>query len=159
MSREGRTGLESGMEEVDGCEEECLQGGPVVAAPVGSDGGSFSLKECRAVFCDGVVRALEGWCPHLQHLSHWRQNERWGRRRGRGTKTGWRTPAAAAAAVAAVVAAAAASGLSEEEAHPPGSERRWQVGKIRACHLLFVELIPCLKKIWGVLHSNFCFNK
>lgn len=88
MSREKRTGLESGMEELDDCEEECWQGGLMVAAPVGSDGGSFSLKECCAVFCGGVVRALEGWCPHLQRLSHWHQNERWGRRKGRGTKMG-----------------------------------------------------------------------
>lgn len=77
------------MKEVDGYEVECWWGRQVVDAQEGSDGGSFSLKECRAVFYDGVVRARGGWsCPHLPRLSHWHQSERWGRRRGRGTKRG-----------------------------------------------------------------------
>lgn len=77
------------MNEADGCEEECWRGRPRVAVQVGSDGGSFSLKECRAVFSDGVVPAHRGWhCPHLQRQSHWHQSGRWGRTKGRGTKRG-----------------------------------------------------------------------
>lgn len=77
------------MKEADGCDEERWRERAAVAAQAGSDGGSSSLKECRAVSCGGVARARGGWrCPHLQRLSHWRQSERWGRRRGRGTKRG-----------------------------------------------------------------------
>lgn len=76
------------MKEVDGCDEEHSQKRLVVDAQVGSDGGSFSLKECHAVSCADVVRVLGGWRPHLLHLSHWHQSGRWGRRRGRETMRG-----------------------------------------------------------------------
>lgn len=60
-----------------------------MAAQSGFDGESFSLKEYRAVFSYAVVPVLEGWhCPHLQRLSHWRQSERWGRMKVKGTKRG-----------------------------------------------------------------------
>lgn len=79
----------NGMKEADGCVEKHWRGRRVMAAPVGSDVGSFSLKECRDVSFAGALRAHVGWsCPHLLHLSHWRQSGRWGRRRGRGTKRG-----------------------------------------------------------------------
>lgn len=77
MSSEERTALESGMNEADGCEEECWWGRLRVAAQLGFDGGSFFLKECRVVFSYAVVPVPEGWhCPHLQRLSHWHQSER-----------------------------------------------------------------------------------
>lgn len=77
------------MKEADGCVEECWRGRPVVAAQVGSDGGSFSLKGCRDVSCDGVARARGGWrCPRLRRLNRWRRSGRWGRRRERGTMRG-----------------------------------------------------------------------
>lgn len=88
MSKKGRTAMEGGMKVADGCDEERCQWKLVVAAPAGSDGGSFSLKECRGAFCGGAAHARGGWRPHLQRLSHWRQSGKWGRRRGRGTKTG-----------------------------------------------------------------------
>lgn len=88
MSREGRTALEGGIREVDGCDEERWRGSPA-AAQVGSDVGSFSLKVCHAVSCGGVVRARVGCrCPHLRRLSHWHRSGRWGRRRERGTMRG-----------------------------------------------------------------------
>lgn len=81
--------VKGGMREVDGCDEEHCRRRVVADARVGSDGGSFSLKECRAVSCADVVRVPGGWsCPHPLRLSHWHQSGRWGRRRGRETMRG-----------------------------------------------------------------------
>lgn len=69
--------LDNEMKEVDGCVEKCWRGRLLVAAQVGSDGGSFSLKECRDVSFAGVVHGHEGWsCLHPQHLNHWHQSGR-----------------------------------------------------------------------------------
>lgn len=86
---EERTVAKGGVREADGCDEERWRGRLVVDAQVGSDGGSFSLKECRGVSCADVVHVPWGWrCPHPLHLSHWHQSGRWGRRRGRETMRG-----------------------------------------------------------------------
>lgn len=56
---------------------------------VGSDGASFSWKECRDASSVGEVHDHGGWsCLHLQRPSRWRQSERRGRMMGRGTRTG-----------------------------------------------------------------------
>lgn len=71
MSRVGRTVLKNGMKETDGCDEDRSMGRPAAASLVGSDGVSFSLKECLDVSFAGVSHAHAGWsCPHLQHPSH-----------------------------------------------------------------------------------------
>lgn len=86
-SREERTGAEGEMKEAAGCDEEQKQ--LVADALAESAGESFSLKECPAASCAGVVPALGGWhCRRPQRPTRWHQSGRLGRSRGRATKTG-----------------------------------------------------------------------
>lgn len=56
----GKTALKNGMKETDGCDEDRSTGRLAAASPVGSDGGSFSLKECLDVSFAGVSHAHAG---------------------------------------------------------------------------------------------------
>lgn len=59
-SRVGKTALKNGMKETDGCDGDRSMGRLAAASPVGSDGGSFSLKECLDVSFAGVSHAHAG---------------------------------------------------------------------------------------------------
>lgn len=81
--------MKNGMKETDGCDEERWRGRLAEAAQVGSDEGSFSLKECRDASFAGVSRGHVGWsCPHLQHLNRYHQSGRWARTKGKETTMG-----------------------------------------------------------------------